>query len=329
MEHGVLVTDGTLNVHYRQAVYDSRLPGLFGPHYVSPVEGVMLGGGASPEDLRAFLEAPPAILIPHDSHIRVSRFILSLGMGHREVIAACRYRSAVDAVLRGGTPFLRAASEAGWDGDRFATDPVFPKITHGVVLSAVAKRCLDHHAAGDGEDAGFLAGWLMPHAVRAQDGVFASADTPVRTQLLRAVPPRNMTRSTLSFCSRDLLRSPDLAELHRWGTLGRVLRCAVSDRLPLSEEESRIVVDAMRLLTEDQATSLLEASLASGHTGLCRRIVALPFYWGRLETAAWFIRRAIALEEILADCVSGGSRSFTPSHTGRCERPAAPKPPTP
>lgn len=309
MDHGVLASDHGPGIQYRGSAYESRIPGAFGPGRAVPVAGVLLGGSASADDLFDFLAGDPPARLPVGCHVRVPPFLESLGMGEREVVLACRYRSAVDAVLRGGVPFLRSANDAGWSGAAFAADPVFPNVRHSVVLSAIARRCLDDSPAGPDEE--FVKAWFRPHLAGIQDGVFASRDSKLRTEFLRSVPVRYASDSTISEVVRPLLDEGrfDVAEFHRWGKLLRALRC-VAESAPEGEElsgaETALFEASLRYLNRYQLAILLRTCLRSGQKGACRMIADLPvdFGVGDLRTAAWFIRRAARLEELLADALA-------------------------
>lgn len=300
MDNGVLTSDHTLCVRYRNAVFEE------GP-IIFPYDGIVLSADSSPDDLREFLVRAPPVMFPMYSTLRVSAFLLSLGMGVKEKISALRYQSAIEAVLRGGVPFLRAADEAGWDGDRFLADPVFPNVRHGVVLGCIARRCI-RPELGEA-DRSFLRDWLWPHLIKIQDGLTAALDCQLRTELLRAVPVRYMSDRVLAGNIKTIVDegSFDPAELRRWGKLTRALQLLVeSSGRPPSAPVRGVFSRSLQYLDSHQASRVMRSCLCSGHTELCRLMaetVSVEMESQELRTVMEFVQRIVQLEELLADAV--------------------------
>lgn len=300
MDKGVLATDHTLNVRYRDAVFEEGSA-------MSPCAEIVFSVDASPDAFREFLVRRAPARFPLGCKLRVSAFLLSLGMGPREQIAALRYRSVVETVLRGGVPFLRAANDAGWDGDRFLSDPVFPSVRHGVVLSCIARRVIRPELSE--ADAVFVRTWLWPHVIIIQDGVFAALECPLRTDLLRAVPLRYMADCALVENVRAILDEGtfDPAELHRWGKLSRawqmLIECSVE---PFTKDNLDVFARSLRYLNTHQASRVLRSCLCADRPELIRIMAetsSVDMDCSELRTVMDFVRRTVQLEELLADAV--------------------------
>ncbi|AUF82122.1 hypothetical protein TetV_030 [Tetraselmis virus 1] len=304
MDHGIIKITPNPDITFRNDIFESCSNGSFGPHIVMPVQNILLRNHSTRQEFFEFMIALPPIHLPIGCHIVVSNFLSSIGCGERDIILACRYRSAVDAILREGLDYLKLAHQTGWCFNKFFSDPIFPGVFHPSIVSAICKKCVEDIV--DTEDIDFLKTYFFGNFVLLQPAILESqCPDSVKIEFLKNIEPVTMVSATADFMSLYILRYG--ASLDALYPHTRLILCSaiekLSDNDPLCENiyQKALHVDVYTL------DLLIQSCMKTNNIPLCKKLVVRrreitqddQFYHSDVAMLIHFINRTEELENIV------------------------------